>query len=83
MPRRSISDGSEAWPVIVTGRVCGTSPSSAPERDDDLHAERFGEVDDVRAEGAPAHRRLDALHEHEVARRARRGRLEDLDGRPA
>ena len=52
------------------------------ERDDDLHAERLGEVDDVRAERAPAHRRLDALHEHQVARRAWGARLEHLDRRP-
>ncbi len=30
MPRRSSSAASEAWPLIATGRVCGTSPSSAP-----------------------------------------------------
>ncbi len=30
MPSRCINTGSEAWPVIGTGRVCGTSPSSAP-----------------------------------------------------
>ena len=30
MPSRSSSAGSEAMPVIATGRVCGTSPSSAP-----------------------------------------------------
>ena len=79
MPRRSSSAGSEACPVIATGRVCGHVAEQRAERDHHLHAERLGEVDDVRAEGAPAHRRLDALHEHEVARRARRARLEDLD----
>src|ERR1700677_4904827 len=30
MPTRSSSAASEAWPLIATGRVCGTSPSSAP-----------------------------------------------------
>src|SRR5205807_10084862 len=52
------------------------------ERHDELHAERLGELDDVLAERAPAHRRLDAAHEHEIARRARRERLENLDARP-
>jgi hypothetical protein len=52
------------------------------QRDDHLHAQRFGKVDQMRAERAPAHRRLDALHEHQVARGPRGRRLEDLDRRP-
>ena len=51
-------------------------------RHDELRAERLGEVDDVLAERAPAHRRLGALDEDEVARRARHARGEDLDARP-
>ena len=49
------------------------------ERDGELHAERLGELDDAVAERAPAHRRLGARDEHEVARRARRVRGPDLD----
>jgi hypothetical protein len=52
------------------------------QRDHQLHAERFGEVDQMRAEGAPAHRGLDALDEHEISRSSGRGRLEDLHRRP-
>jgi hypothetical protein len=51
-------------------------------RHDELGAERLGEVDDVLAERAPAHRRLGALHEDEIARRARHAGGEDLDARP-
>ena len=49
------------------------------ERDDHLHAERLGELDDRRAERPPAHRRLDAGEQDQVARRARDARLVDLD----
>jgi hypothetical protein len=52
------------------------------ERDDDLHAERFSEIDDVSGESTPAQRRLYALHEHDVARSSRCGGLEHLDARP-
>ena len=44
-------------------------PQQCAQRDDELHSQRLGEVDQLGAEGAPAHRRLDALHEHQVARR--------------
>ena len=82
MPRRSSSAASEAWPVIATGRVWGTSPSSAPSDTTTCTPSASARSTMLRAEGAPAHRRLDALHEHQVARRARRRRLEDLDRRP-
>jgi hypothetical protein len=52
------------------------------ERADELHAERLGEIEDQRGEGAPARRGLGAAQQHEVARRARHARDEDLDGRP-
>ena len=42
------------------------------ERDDELHAEGLGELDDLRGEGWPAHRWLDPAHQDQVARRARR-----------
>src|SRR5262249_13885424 len=47
-----------------------------------LHAKRFREVDQVRAEGTPAQRGLDALNEHKIAGGSRRASLEDLDGGP-
>ena len=52
------------------------------ERDDELHAERLGEVGDDVRERAPAHRRLGAAEQDQVARRARHVRDEDLDRRP-
>jgi len=52
------------------------------ERHNQLHAERLGEVDDQLREAAPAHRRLRAAEQHEVARRAWHPGGEDLDRRP-
>ena len=60
----------------------GDVAEERPQRDDHLHAERLGEVHEVRGECTPVHRRLDALDEHQVARRSWGRSLEDLDRRP-
>ena len=67
---------------MPTGRRVRDVGEQRAERDDRLHAERLGEVDDRVAERAPAVGRLVAGDEHEVARRAGRGRGVDLDLRP-
>ena len=46
------------------------------------HAESLGQLDQLEREGAPAHGRLDALHEHDVAVEAGLGRDEDAGRRP-
>ena len=48
----------------------GNVAEQRAERDHELHAQRLGQIDDVRAK-APAHRGLDPLDQHQVARRAR------------
>ena len=52
------------------------------ERDDELRAERLGELDDHPAERAPAERRLVPDEQDQVARRARHAGLVELDRRP-
>ncbi len=57
-------------------------PEQRTQRHHDLHPEGLGEVHQVGPEGAPAHRRLDPLYEHQVARGPRRGGFEDFHRRP-
>ena len=53
--------------MIGTGRVCGTSASSAPERDHHLDLEPLGDLEHAVGEGAPAQVRLDPGDQHQVA----------------
>ena len=64
------------------GQRVGHVGEQGAEGDDELDAERLGEVDDQRGEAAPAHRRLGAGEEDQVARGAGDAGLEDVDAGP-
>ena len=53
-------------PVTCVGRVCGVSDSSAPRRHDEAYIERADDLEQLLAERAPAHVRLDAAHQDQV-----------------
>ena len=64
------------------GARVGDVGQQRAERHDELDAERLGELDHGRAERAPAVGRLRPGEDHQIARRARDARLEDLDVGP-
>ena len=79
---RSTSSGSVAVPVTGIGRVCGVSASRAPEGDHELAAEVVAGGQQLGAELAPAHVRLDAAHQDHVAVEVRGRGDRDLGARP-
>ena len=74
MPSRSTSSGSDARPVIGTGRVCATSAISAPSVTTISTPSRSAASSDRVGEGAPAEVGLDPAEQHQVALGGRRTR---------
>ena len=73
---------SEAAAVTGTGRVCGESASSAPSRITSSTPSSANAATSSAAEAAPAHVRLDAVHQDQVAAQARRAGRGQPGGRP-
>ena len=74
--------GSLEVPVTGTGRVCGMSASSAPRVTTISTPRSRASAEQLGGEGAPAHVRLDAVHEDDVAGRERDARDRDAGRGP-